>query len=432
MIKSRIFFALLLVLFSSHTTALGNELTISELENGLTVIHEHDDSIPLVAIDIWLRAGSGHETISTNGVSHFIEHLVFARTNKYAPGEMDIEIETLGATLDARTSKDWVHYSTTVRKEHYNKAISILSEILTNARFDEEDIKNERYVIMDELAKKFSDPMRVSRDILATKLYGDHPYSFPIEGSPSAISKITRDDILDYYKSRYIPSNTALVVVGDIDNTSVIESTSGLFSDRASAEQLSQIPVVKAPANIEKTTIKKAFPLFDYVATGYLAPAADNQKDVCAVDLLLTHLGLGYYSWLKSELIANGLAQDASTGFLTQRESGLISIVAKTAPGDTLPALDAITSKISSIKTDGISVEDLQLAKRSLLGDYAFQRETLIGRATSYGFIWATSGTQEIGKYMQCVNSISVQDIKEAAKTYLAEDMRAQVTLEHK
>src|SRR5450759_935401 len=165
--------------------------------NGLTVILQEDHAAELVGIDVWVKAGSRFETTKNNGVSHLIEHLLFGATQKRQAGDMDREMESLGATLDAHTSFDFAHFSTTVSSRYLLKALDVFSDAVNDSQFRQADIDRERMVILDEITRKTANPTSVCHDLLAKQLYGDHPYSLPIEGTWNSVRQITRDEVLD-------------------------------------------------------------------------------------------------------------------------------------------------------------------------------------------------------------------------------------------
>ena len=179
---------------------------VSTLPNGLTVAVEENHAVDLVAVDVWVKAGNGCETANNSGVSHFVEHLIFGATAKRKAGQLDMEMESVGATLDAHTSLDWAHFHTTVGSRYVAKAV----EVLHNAGH-ERGIRQRR-----RRARAAGNTGRNSKEAIGAvrSLRGepgkdalhDHPYSRPPEGDPEVIRRLSRNDILAYHRSRYVPS----------------------------------------------------------------------------------------------------------------------------------------------------------------------------------------------------------------------------------
>lgn len=393
---------------------------IAKMGNGLTVILAEDHSTNLAAVDIWVKAGSGNETASTSGVAHFIEHLSFASTAKYGPGEMDLEMESLGASLDARTSKDWARFGVTVMSRYVPQALGILAEAIIRPRFRELDVQKERLVLLEEVVKKQTEPIRICRDRLATLIYGDHPYGLPVEGSFGTLKRITRDDIVSFHKQFYIPSRIAVVLAGDINpESAVIEIGKAFQGLSAGAPPEKPAPTFTAPSEQITKTYRVPYKK-EYLGVGFAGPVSADYTDVCTMDLVLTYLGSGYRSWISEELKGKlGLVESGSADFLTERYPGLVAIIVACENDKLQRAKDAILAKLASIQKDGIPQESLALAKRLLLGEYAFQNETVSGKAQSYGFYYAISEPEFAVKYPGCIDAVTNQDVTRVAQKYL-------------
>ena len=430
MIHRIILLSFLFCLLSSHISAEPAAVSITRMGNGLTVILAEDHAAELIGVDVWVKAGSGNESEKGNGISHFIEHMVFGATTKRNAGDLDIEMESLGATLDARTSKDWAHFFTTISSRYLPKALEVLADAITHAQFREMDLEFERLILLEEIANKQTNPVKVCQDYLAQELYGTHPYSLPIEGTPESTKGISRQDILDYYRKHYVAGNTAIILVGDFDPQAAINEIGKAFDSLQAAPVTKPAPIEIPPITKQITkTIKSSF-ILNYVALGFLGPPAADVRDVCATDTMLTYLGFGYRSWMSEELKGKtGLAAEVSADFLTQREPGLISLIAATDDLNVQKARDAILAKIEVIRKEGIPEGNLALAKRSLLGQFAFQNETYSGRANSYGFYYAISEPEFVGKYNDCVNAVTNEDVIRAAQKYLDPEHAVILTL---
>jgi len=388
--------------------------------NGLTVILLEDHAAQLVGVDVWDKAGSANESKETNGVSHFIEHLVFGATSTREPGDMDLEMESIGATLNAHTSKDWAHFSTTVSSRYLTKALEVLADGLMGAAFREQDIARERLVLLDEIANKQADPIKVCKDLLAAELYGAHPYALPVEGTPETIKSISRQQIIDHYTKFYVPTNMAVVLAGDIDMQRALQQVGQAFQGKSGTPKPATAVAEVTPIGQQVNKSLKAPLKSTYVAVGFHGPAGSDYEDVCAVDALLSYLGFGYRSWMETELKGKtGLASEVAADFLTQRQPGAISFIAQVTEANVDKAKGALFAKIAAVRADGIPEASLALAKRSLLGQYAFQNETYGGMATSSGFYFAVSEPEFAGKYISCVQSITNADIVRVAQKYL-------------
>ena len=425
-----ILLSLLFCLVSSHISAESATVSITRMGNGLTVILAEDHAAELIGVDVWVKAGSGNESEKGNGIAHFIEHMVFGATTKRNTGDLDMEMESLGATLDAHTSKDWAHFNTTISSRYLPKALEVLADALTHAQFREMDMEFERLILLDEITNKQTNPVKVCQDYLAQELYGAHPYSRPIEGTPESIKGISRQDILDYYRKYYVAGNTAIILVGDFDPQYAINEIGRAFDSLPVTPVAKPVQIEILPITKQITKMIKSSFILNYVALGFLGPPAAEIKDVCATDTLLTYLGFGYRSWMSEELKGKaGLAAEVSADFLTQIDPGLISLIIATDESNVQKARDAILTKIETIRKEGIPEGNLAIAKRSLLGQFAFQNETYSGRANSYGFYYAISESEFVGKYNDCVQAVTNEDVIKAAQKYLNPEHAVILTL---
>ena len=402
------------------------------LGNGLTVIIIEDHSTDLVAVDVWVGAGSVNETKENNGVSHIIEHLLFAGSTKYQPGVVDIEAETLGASLDAHTTRDWARYSTTVAARFFPQAMNLLSEVVLHPTFPQDALQREKMVILDEIARKQSLLSKVADDALWTATAKIHPYALPIEGTPDNIKNLTRDQIQEYYNALYTSDNTTVVVVGDIFGNDVVKMIGKLFQNMPKTAKRSTIPDFTYPTSGSERTISMVGNQ-GTIGIGFAGPPANAYADVCAVDVLLAYLGYGYRSWMDENLVSkDNVATSSSADFLTHKYPGLLSLTL-TGKNNNLEACKNKTlARLAEICRDGITDADLHKARRSMLGQFAFQNETFSGRANTYGFYDRISDVEFGDSYIERVQAVTNEDIKRVANKYMSPELANVIIIKSK
>lgn len=415
---------------SACAGSINSPITAVTLDNGLKVLVQEDHSTYLVAVDIWIKAGSINETAETNGVSHFIEHLLFKATEKRASGQVDMEIESIGASLEARTSKDWTHCFTVVARRYLDKSLDIMADVITGPKFEPGDIEHERRVITDEIARRSSDPIDVLQDLIFNAAYKSHPYRMPVEGTKDSVSSITRDSITDFYNRLYVPQNMTIVLVGDITPDDAVAAVKKVFTGlKDKPIQQAAIPRESARTEQVRKTINRNTKL-TYLGIAFPAPSIKDRPDVYAMDLFMSYLGIGYQSWLSVELKdTQKLAVEASGDFLTQKDPGLAIITIATETAKVEKAEQEVFAKIADIKANGISESDLARAKRSLEGGFAFDVETFTGRATTLGFYEATDRYQFAQAYIENIRKVTPADIRALAEKYLDPNKAVVVTL---
>lgn len=403
---------------------------ITKLDNGLKVMVVEDHTATLAAMDVWLRAGTVNESESSNGVSHLIEHLIFKGTTRRRPGEMDMEIESLGATLEAATSKDWARFYTTVPSKHLDKAMDVLADAMMSAQMDEVEFEYERAVVWDEIASAESDPTATAFALLDATAFTKHPYRFPLEGTRESLTKLGRKDVYDYYKRYYVPSNATLIIIGDVLFARVVESAKKYFGDWKGGA----FPITQATEETPQTEIRRAYKKRDtklaYLVIGYHSPSVASGQESSAMDALLTYLSVGYQSWMSVELKDKlKLAQEFAGEYLTHRDPGLLALYAAVPPDKVKETEDLILAKLKELSEKPLSKSDLQRTKRSLLGTYAFECETFSGRARSLGFYDAVGNYTVAVEYEKQINSVTAEDVQSVAAKYLKPDTRTVVVI---
>ena len=186
-------------------------MQVHRLENGLTVIVKNVPN-KVVTLDAWINTGSANENDSLNGISHFLEHMMFKGTPRYGVGQLDQMIMNVGGVWNAGTSKDFTHYYVTVASPYFHTALDAISDMLQNALIDATEFDKERLVILEEYRRKQDDPSGVLFDELYELCYSEGPYRRSVIGTFESISKTTRDDMYDYYTRYYTPDNMVLML----------------------------------------------------------------------------------------------------------------------------------------------------------------------------------------------------------------------------
>jgi len=427
-------FALALLALSavsfSDAASINSSVTTATLDNGLKVIVQEDHSVDLVAVDVWVRAGSRYETAETNGVSHFIEHLLFKATDKRSHGQVDMEIESLGASLEARTSRDWAHFYTVVAQRYLEQSLDVLADVVANPKFHPADIEHERNVILDEIARQDSNPMLTLRDQVFKSAFTTHPYGLPVQGTRDSVKKITREMIVSQYNRLYVPENITVILVGDISPVTGVTAVKKAFG-AMEKKSFQPVEMPKEPEKKEQTRkVVKANTKLSYLAVAFPAPSIKEQPDVFAMDILTSYLGTGYQSWMAVELRdKQRLAVEVSSEFITHRDPSVTILVVAAEPGKIDKAEEAIFTKIEELRTKPISEGEMLRARRSLEGGYAFDVETFSGRAATLGFYEAADSFEFARSYIQNLRKVTTQDIQSAAQKYLDPDKAVVVLL---
>lgn len=194
------------------------DITKKQLENGLVVIVKQASRSGLVSIGVFVRVGSCSEgRFQGSGISHLVEHMIF----KGAPGtrraDLEKEIKLYGGMINGATSSDFTSYTILIPSEHFDKAVEILKDAITNPFFDNKELEKEKLVILKEILMNKDDPLRHLHDLFDLTAYKVHPYKYATIGYEELLLKIKRQDLIEFHKTHYTPDNMVVVVVGDVD-----------------------------------------------------------------------------------------------------------------------------------------------------------------------------------------------------------------------
>src|SRR3954465_12503857 len=200
------------------------------LPNGLTIITEEMKHIRSVSIGIWLKTGSRDEDLPWNGISHFIEHMVFKGTQHRTAEEIARQVDSIGGNMDAFTAKECISFSIKVLNEHVPIALDVLSDLVLNPVFDAQDITRERGVILEEIKMDEDNPDYLVHEIFTQSFWKDHPLGRPILGTKETVRNFEQPLLFDYYAKRFAPGNLIISAAGNVDHARFVEMVNARFS----------------------------------------------------------------------------------------------------------------------------------------------------------------------------------------------------------
>src|SRR5712672_3778361 len=207
-------------LTASATTVRDIELTT--LENGVRVITEVMPHVRSVSVGVWVGTGSRRESPEENGISHFIEHMLFKGTTKRSAEEIARSVDSIGGNLDAFTAKELVCFNTKVLDEHLSLAFDVLADLVLHPLFREEDIEKEKGVILEELKMEEDNPDYLVHEIFTANFWKDHPLGKPILGTPQSVKRFDRSMVQSYYEAAYGPSNLLVTAAGNLTHDGLV------------------------------------------------------------------------------------------------------------------------------------------------------------------------------------------------------------------
>lgn len=406
-------------IFVIGNLAFAGDFSVFKLNNGQTVIIEEVHTNPIVTLDTWVKTGSINENDKNNGVSHFLEHLFFKGTTNHAPGEFDKILEAKGAVNNAATSKDFTHYYITIPSKSFDLALEMHADMLQNPLIPRKELEKERKVVLEEISKDINSPSTKVYNNLIEMMYINHPYKRKVIGTSEIIENITRDEILDYFNTFYAPSNMVTIIVGDVDTKTTLEKVKQAFN--AEYKKVPQKTFAKEkqiPSLLRK--IEGMETQSGYLLIGFRGVKITD-KDSYALDVLSTILGDGRSSILYQNIKdKKQLAFSISASNSTFRDDGIFYISANFIPENYEKLEENIFYEIANIQKNGITSEQLQLAKNIIERDTYYARESISNIAQEIGYTMVTTGDIKFYEnYLNNIKKVTASDVKRVANKYL-------------
>jgi len=400
-------------------------------ENGLTLIVEEDRSAPVASVQAWCATGSVHEGDWMGaGLSHILEHMLFKGTATRPPGAIASEVQNLGGYINAYTSFDRTVYWIDVPSDGASAAVAILADAMMNATLPEAEYTKEQEVIRREFAMGFDDPGRQSSQLMLRTVFSESPLRHPVIGYLDVYNKLTRDDVLRYYKSRYVPNNLTFVITGDVDALKIRDEIGKLF-DSQPRRALEPVYVAAEPPQLGRRDAHEEFPTeLTRMSLAWRIPGLTN-PDTPALDLLGEILGSGRSSLLNREIRERKqIAHNVSAGMLSMQNEGIFVIQAVADPDKREAVEKESIAILEGVKAKGVSEAELDRARRSLLSNQLNALTTSRGMASDVGSNWLLARNLNFSKqYLDAIGKVTAADVQRVAREYLGLDRLSSTSL---
>src|SRR5213595_1673656 len=352
------------------------------LPNGLTIIVQEDRSAPVASVQAWCATGSIDEDQHLGaGLSHILEHMLFKGTKTRGANEIAQKIQDVGGYINAYTSFHRTVFWIDVPKDGIATALDVLADAMMNSTLPPEEYQKEQEVIRREFAMGMDDPDRVAGLLLFATAYQRHPYRFPVIGEIEIYNQLTQEQVMQYYKTRYVPNNLTFIVVGDVDAQKVRQQLTQLFKPYPE-KSLQPVFVPAEPPQLGRREVHKEFPTeLTHLDLAWHIPEVTS-PDVPALDLLSTILGDGRSSRLYQRVREEaGLAFGISAFSYTPGDPGLFGIDATLDPKKRDAAEQLALQIIDEVKQTGVTADELEKAKKIMLSQHLGALSTMRGRS---------------------------------------------------
>ncbi|MBS0660406.1 MAG: insulinase family protein [Verrucomicrobia bacterium] len=393
------------------------------LPNGLNILVLEDHSAPVASVQVWIATGSIHEDrLLGSGMSHLLEHMAFKGTSTRGANAIANAIQDEGGYINAYTSFDRTVYWVDVPATGVRPCLEILTDAALNSTLPADEYVKEQEVIRREFAMLADDPDRVNSQLLFATAYREHPYRHPIIGHLPMFNALTRDEVMGYYKTRYVPNNMTVVVAGDVRTDEVICWVRELFSGQ-DARSLPPVYLPQEPTQRgrREASVEHATELSRVIAAWHVPEI--THEDVPALDVLATALGDGRSSRLFRRVRETGLAHGASAWSYVPSEPGLFGLDLTTDPEQREKALAAAFAVLEEVRQQGLGAAELAKARKVILSNQLHTLATMRGQASDLGANWMLTGNLNFTRdFLRAIDAVTNDDILRVARRHLQDD----------
>ena len=410
---------------------LTEEVEIYERENGHKIVIAHKEG-EMANVSTWVKTGSINEDDTNNGISHFLEHLMFKGTHKHKAGDFDRILEAKGAIVNAATWKDYTFYYVTLPKgencKDLNLAIELHADMMLDPIIPEEEIgapfdlndttvtdKRERHVVIEEIRMRKDQNWTKIYNACNYNMYTNHPYKRDVIGSPEIISQVTRDEIMNYYQTFYSPENMTTIVVGDFDKEEILKKVEKEFDFKGRKNAPLRVNNIDSPVQAKKIVENYAHVNTAYFMYGWLGPLAKDIKSTICLDIISIILGDGTSSRLYQNLIEK---QPEHYQF---KDGNNFFIQANCKPEKKDCAIELVERELDNLIKNPITNEELLKAKKKIKSRFAYSAETVseIGETIGY-YMTVCDNLKLIEEYLNDLDGITIENLNDIIREYLS------------
>lgn len=407
-----------------------DQIQVSRLDNGLTVLTEHMPGLRSVSVGIWVRRGSRHESSPLSGICHFIEHTVFKGTETRSALDIAIESDRLGGHMDAFTTHEVTGFTMKVADNALPKAFDLLADMIARPRFAEEDLRREQRVIIEEMKMVEDTPDEFLSELFNAAYFKGHPLGRPIEGTAETVSSFDQDKTREFHAREYAPHNLVIVAAGNVDHEALIKLAASAFTESIAPKNNpsgnGSAPAPAAPILIEKKNELEQVHLI------IAAPWPDaRSEDRYAASLLASILGGGTSSRLwQSIREERGLAYAVGAGSSAYTDAGVFSIYAATSPAYLDEVIDLSLAEMRRAVRESVGNEELRLVKDQAVSSILLGLESSSMRAGALARQEIVHGRRiSPDKTIEYLEAVTPEDIQRVARASFTSDALALAAL---
>lgn len=411
-----------------------SKVTRHVLDNGMVVLLKEAHNAPVISWWVLYRIGSRNERTGLTGASHWVEHMLFKGTEKYPPGYLDKAVDREGGSWNAQTSMDYTVYHETMPADRIDLALQIEADRMNNARFDPEEVESERTVIISERQGSENSPLFWLGEEVQAAAFRVHGYHHEIIGDMTDLHTMTRDDLYNHYKSHYMPNNAIAVAVGDFDTEAMLKRIDELYGAIPPGTSPTLFVRPEPEQNGERRVRVERPGQAAFIDFSYRAPAASEFDwfKLTLLDSVLSGPGgpgggsIGNKtSRLYRTLVKTELAASVHGGLGATVDPYLYSFTATVRNGRTIEEVEAaLDAQIERIRTEGITQEEFDKARKQARAAFAYSVETVTAQAYWLARAENFDSYTWFENYLPRLESVTLGDVNEIAQRYLRPQCR--------
>jgi len=405
-----------------------DEVRLTRLPNGITVLTEHMPGLRSVTAGIWVRRGSRHEAPELNGICHFIEHAVFKGTRRRTARDIAVESDRLGGNLDAFTTHEMTGFAIKVADQSLPRAVDLLTDLLANPKFDQNDLDREQKVILEEMKMVEDTPDELLGELFNAAYFPGHPLGRPIEGTEETVSSFDKKTLASFHDREFSPGNLVIAAAGNLQHEQLVELIANTFGEATAAAKTSsngfgqQSPTPAAPILIEQ---KKELEQAHLVIAAPWPDAKDSDR--YAASLLASVIGGGTSSRLwQTVREERGLAYSVGAGGSTFSDVGVFTIYAGTSPEHLDEVLELSLEEMRRVVNESVPEEELKLAKDQALSSILLSLESSSARVSALARQEIIHGRRiSPEEIIEKMEAVTPEDLQRVAQQYFRTDALA-------
>lgn len=412
--------AVFLLLLVPVINAAGAESAgqVFTFDNGLKVFIKPVHSAPVVALNLWVKAGSVNEEPGEEGYSHLIEHMMFKGTTAYPYGALDNEIKKMGAHQNAFTANDYTAFYLVGASQYFDKMMQLQADAILNSTFDEEELKKETLVVIEELRMSLDNPGNRVVQLIMEEAFQLHPYRHPIVGYLKNLEEVTRNKLYAYYKKFYVPANMWVIIVGDVKMDQAIDAVRKYMGSAAKSPLPVQKIAEEFPQEFMRTKVEYADLQHAYVRMGWKVPGIES-PDRFALFMISRLIGGGKSSWLWQELVEKKqLAVSAGAGYYSSQFPMLFQVGGVTSQSRIRAFIEAARKIVYRLHKGEIEDDELEKARQQIIAEDIYNREKFEDQATNYGHFAVLADIEDADRFVENIRQVTRDDVVAVARKY--------------